>query len=437
MPSGSARLPGEALLSSCAEGVAYAVDLGTTTIAASLVDIATGGSLAVGRVLNPQRIFGCDVVTRLAAAVGSDETAREMSRLVNEELAQLAADLLREAGREPYELRRVAIAGNPAMEHLLLGLPVESLARIPYRPMFTGARTIRTSDLGWPLDAEAYLFPLPGGFVGGDLVAFLYGQMSPRDPVADRRDTRLFLDLGTNAEIALSSGDRIYATSAAAGPAFEGGNLSCGMAALAGAIHSVEITGERLKIETIGGATPAGVCGSGALSAIGALLAAGVLEKDGRLRFQTEIPSNLANRIVTHEGSPACLLYRDASREILLTQDDIRQVQLAKGAVRAGIELLLERAGRDWPSVGEVVVTGAFGAVLAPEILKSIGIVPPDMIERVRFVDEGCLSGCAGFLNDRSGGETVSALAEAMHVVPLSGNPRFEKLYITFMNFPP
>lgn len=421
---------------SFSKDIALAIDLGTTTIAALLIDIATGERLASDGVLNPQRIFGSDVVTRLAAAVKSDGTLREMSRFVNEELERLATGLLLNAGIPQENLRRVAIAGNPAMEHLLLGLPVDSLARIPYRPVFTEARTVRTSELGWALDAEAYIFPLPGGFVGGDLVAFLYGQPEDASRPASSA-TRLFLDLGTNAEIALSAGGAVYATSAAAGPAFEGGNLSCGMAALPGAVCSVRCVYDRVKTATIGDHHPAGLCGSGALSAIASLLESGVLDRDGRLRSPSEVSSNLANRIVERNGASAFLVHRDASREILLTQDDIRQVQLAKGAVRAGIEVLLERAGCSWPSVGEILVTGSFGTVLVPEILKSIGIVPQDMIERVRFVEEGTLSGCRRFLAESGREMSVAALAEAVQVVPLSGNPRFEKLYIFCMNFPP
>ena len=270
-----------------------------------------------------------------------------------------------------------------------------------------------------------------GGFVGGDLVAFLNG-LREGDPL---HGPRLFLDLGTNAEIALSTGDRVYATSAAAGPAFEGGNLSCGMAALPGAISSVKCIYDRVKIATINDQPPVGLCGSGALSAIAALLEAGVLEMDGRLRAPAELQSNLANRLIERNGSWAFLLHRDASREIVLTQEDIRQVQLAKGAVRAGIEVLLERATLSWPSVGEILVSGSFGAVLVPEILKSIGIVPPEMIDRVRFVDVGALSGCKRFLTESDGEEAVAALSETVQVVPLSGNPLFEKMFIGSMEF--
>ena len=420
---------------SFSEGVALAVDLGTTTIAAALIDTCTGEQLAAGGCLNPQRVFGADVVTRLSVAAESFHKSREMCRLINEELERVALALLAEADRSLEELSCVAIAGNPAMEHLLLGLPVDSLARIPYRPLFTEGKTIRTSELGWSIDMEAYIFPLPGGFVGGDLIAFLYGQFP--DMRHQGGDPRLFLDLGTNAEIALSAGDIVYATSAAAGPAFEGGNLSCGMAALTGAISSVKCGCDRVSISTIGNTLPVGLCGSGAISAIVALLDSGVLAKDGRLRSPSEVASNLANRLVERNGAQAFLLHRDAAREIVLTQDDIRQVQLAMGAVRAGIEVLLERAGHGWQSVGEILVTGSFGAVLLPEILKSIGIVPPDMVERVRFIEEGALSGCKKLLSGKEGAVSVAALAGAVRVVPLSGNPRFEKLYLSCMNFPP
>lgn len=420
---------------SFSEGVGCAVDLGTTTMAASLIDMATGEPLAAGGALNPQRMFGSDVVTRLSAAVASEETRREMTRLVNLELERLAAGLLRDAGIPQETLRRVAIAGNPAMEHLLMGLPVDSLARIPYRPMFTEAQTVRTAALGWAHDAETFIFPLPGGFVGGDLVAFLYGMAVSKELRATGHDSRLYLDLGTNAEIALSAGDHFFATSAAAGPAFEGGNLSCGMTALSGAIQSVEIVGDRLKIGTTGDARPAGVCGSGAISAIVALLASGVLESDGRLRSPGEVPTNLANRIAERDGSLAFILHRDAGGELLLTQNDIRQVQLAKGAVRAGIEVLLERAGADWDSVGEVLVTGSFGSVLHPDLLGHMGIVPPAVTGRVRFIDGGALSGCRRFLMAADGIGSVEELAGAIRVVPLSGNPKFEQAFLRQMDF--
>ena len=415
------------------ESLALAVDLGTTTIAASLLDAETGERLAAGGCLNPQRSFGADVVTRLAAAAADADLLREMSRLVNAELEQLARRLMAEAGAAPELLKRVAIAGNPAMEHLLLGLPVDTLARIPYRPLFTGSRTLSTRELGWSLQVEAYLFPLPGGFVGGDTVAFLYGQ-EVHPLRATPHGSRLFLDLGTNAEIALSAGDRIFATSAAAGPAFEGGNLACGMPALPGAINSVMCGDGWIRLETIGGMVPAGICGSGALSAIAALVQAGVIDVTGRLKNSCEIPSNLAIRVITGESGLQFVLYRDAERQIVISQEDIRQVQLAKAAIRAGIEVLLDRSDTSFDAIEEVVITGSFGMVLASELLRDLKLLPPGSAN-VSFVADGALAGVEHFLCGPGSEQELTELVSHLTVVPLSGNPRFEDYFFRFMDY--
>lgn len=415
--------------------LAIAVDLGTTTIAAALLDPASGKRLAVAGALNPQREFGLDVVSRLEAACRAAENLTAMQRLVNGTLQQLAGELLRTAGVSEESLGLVAVAGNPAMEHLLLGLPVTSLAFPPYRPLFSAGKTTTTTELGWDTELQAYLFPLPGGFVGGDLVAFLYGVgvAGPQSPVPS---PRLFLDLGTNGEIALAVGDAIYATSAAAGPAFEGGNLACGMAALPGAVSDVRLDRERLTFSTIGDETPCGVCGSGVLAVVAELLRAGMLDRTGRLLGPAEIPSNLANRVVERAGDLVFMLYRDAQREVFLSQRDIRQVQLAKAAIRAGIEVLFARARLSHDAVGETILTGSFGATLAPERLKNIGIFPEKMVERCSFVREGALAGVERALCTSGGPEAIDGLAAAIHVIPLSGTPLFEKHFLEQMNFP-
>lgn len=416
------------------ERLAVAFDLGTTTVAASLLDLDQGVRLAAGGSLNPQRQYGADVVSRLEAACVSPEALKRMARLANGELERLAGELLASVGASPQSLVLVAIAGNPAMEHLLLELPVTSLAFPPYRPLFTAGRNMNTADLGWQTAVDAFIFPLPGGFVGGDLVAFLYGAgvSSPLTP----HPSRLFFDLGTNGEIALTAGDRIYATSAAAGPAFEGGDLECGMAALPGAISGVTIAGDRVGLTVIGGGVPAGICGSGVIEAVAGLLRAGVLDATGRLLLPGEIPSNLANRLVSRNGEAAFLLYRDARNEVVLSQRDIRQVQLAKAAIRAGIEVLFERARIRYETVQDVVLTGSFGSRLAPEGLKNVGIFPEKMVEMCSFVRDGALAGVEKALAAPGGLDAVGRLAAAIRVIPLSGTPAFEKHFLEQMNFP-
>lgn len=414
--------------------IAAAIDVGTTTIAASLLDCESGERLAMAGSLNPQREFGADVVSRLAAAVGSADNLLRMSRLINAELERLTVKLLDDCGADPRDLRCIGIAGNPAIEHLLLGLSVNSLAFPPYRPLFSAGKTMTTAALGWDLDLDAYIFPLPGGYVGGDLVAFLYG--CGGSSLLTPHSSRLYLDLGTNGELALVAGGKIYATSAAAGPAFEGGNLACGMAALPGAISGVSFAGDKVRIATIGNEAPSGICGSGVISAVAGLLDAGLLDQSGRLLEADEIPSNLANHVRNVDGETGFVLYRDARRTIYLSQGDIRQVQLAKGAIRAGMEVLLLRAGISGDSVQEVILTGSFGAVLSPEHLKNVGIFSENMVKNAEFVHEGALRGVEKAICAGDDFAALDRLAESIKVVPLSGTPAFEKHFLEHMNFP-
>jgi uncharacterized 2Fe-2S/4Fe-4S cluster protein (DUF4445 family) len=409
---------------------ALAIDLGTTTLAASLLDRASGERLAFAGTLNPQRGFGADVVARLDAALGSASSYETMTALIRDGLRRLGLELCASAGVAWDDVSHVAIAGNPAMQHILLGLDLRPLAFPPYRPVRTEGTHVPAAGLGWAGSAEVYVFPAPGGFVGGDTVAFLYGlSPSPFTPA-------LCLDMGTNGEIALVAGETVWATSAAAGPAFEGGNISCGMAALPGAISSVQIDGDRLTLQVVGGGRPSGICGSGVIEAVAELLRYDIINASGRLRNPGEIDSNLASRVIGHDDSLAFVLYRDAERLITLTQDDIRQLQLAKAALRAGIDVLAERSCIRCDALQQVILTGSFGAVLNPGWLKTIGIFDESMVQTTRFTPEGALAGAERAVAAVGSYHEVEALARRFQVVPLSGTPLFETLFMRHIDFP-
>lgn len=408
--------------------LAVAFDLGTTTIAASLIETTGGARLAAISSLNPQRSYGADVLARLQAA-SDPAVLAELKSCLAGEMERLAEALLEAAGVAPERLARIAVAGNPAMEQIALGLPCASLAYPPFRPQFSAGQEVTTRDLGWQRDLPAFLFPLPSGFVGGDLVAFLFGSREAAKPGT------LYLDLGTNAELALFDGERFLATSAAAGPAFEGGNLACGMAALPGAIASVNIEGDRLRLVTIGGAPARGICGSGVLEAVAALLAAGVIDRTGRIKDPGEIGSNLANRVQQIDGAAAFVLQRDARGVVYLGQEDIRALQLAKGALRAGMEILISRAKLEFEGLSEVVLTGSFGAVLSPEVLKNVGIFNESMVIISGFIREGALLGVERFLCEPEGRARLDELAENVRVLPLSGTAAFEKRFLANLDF--
>lgn len=412
---------------------AIAFDLGTTTIAGSLLELDSGKQLSKTGAMNPQRTFGADVVSRLQLCVESEEKLLSMGKMIRDELWRLTLELCNTAAITVSSLETIAIAGNPAMQHILLELPVERLAFPPYRPHHTQGTQLTAQELGWESNADVYIFPMPGGFVGGDTVAFLYGE---RHNAPSLLSPALYLDMGTNGEIALVSDDTIWATSAAAGPAFEGGNLSCGMVALSGAINSVVVENEKLKTTTIGGSTPLGICGSAAIQTIDQLLHNGIIEPNGRMLDNHEIVSNLANRVIQYTGENAFVLHRDAERQLLLTQNDIRQIQLAKSALRAGIEVLFERSSIHRESLSSTVLTGSFGAFLAPAWLKSIGIFDDAMVQTSHFTPEGALTGVEKSLLAKDGFAGVEMLSQKIKVVPLSGTPGFEKLFIQNINFP-
>lgn len=415
---------------------AIAIDLGTTTLAVSLIHTVSGRRLAMMGALNPQRSFGADVVTRLDAAVASAGVRQEMAALIRAELLRLAKAVCSDASVAWDRVEQVAIAGNPAMQHLLLGLPVDRLAFPPHRPLITTGTWLPVGELGWEGSARAYVFPMPGGYVGGDTVAFVFGDQGQGSGEREHDLPSLYLDLGTNGEMALVSGETVWATSAAAGPAFEGGNLSCGMAALAGAISSVSMEGDRVRTRVIGHVPPRGICGSGVIEAITQLLHHGILEPGGRLRDSDEIPSNLASRVICHGGENAFVIHRDAQATLLLTQADIRQIQLAKGAIRAGLEVLYERSGISPGECSRVCLTGSFGAVLRPEWLKTVGIFDASMLHSITFTPEGALSGAERSLCQPDGPDAVERLALRFRVVPLSGTPLFQRLFLQQLEFP-
>ncbi|HHW13413.1 MAG TPA: DUF4445 domain-containing protein, partial [Firmicutes bacterium] len=372
-------------------GVGAAVDLGTTTVAAGCVDLATGRVLGVAETPNPQARYGADVLVRLGYALQHPAAAAELRQAAGDGIRGAIAAAAEKAGVAPARLKRAVAVGNPAMHHLLLGLDVESLAKVPHEPAVNAPREEPAEALGLALAEEArvYLPPLIGGFVGSDALAvgLAEGLLAPGKP-------RLALDLGTNGEVLLASPGGVYACSTAAGPAFEGAGLRCGMRAEPGAIIGAE-PGEPLRLTTVAGEPPRGLAGSGALATVATLVALEALSPDGRVRSPGELPGpawpGLPERLVELPGGHRAVVLVPAAasatgEDIVLTQQDVRQLQLAKGAVRAALTVLLGRAGLDASDLEEVLLAGAFGQGLAPESALAAGLLPPIPASRLRPV---------------------------------------------------
>ena len=418
-------------------GLGIAFDIGTTTLVASLLDLE-GGKGIRSSILNPQIRYGRDVLTRIEACRGADGLEvlhlaviegvnRLIERLLNEGVHTFGTD--REGLRARVEM--AAFAGNSVMEHILLKVSPLSIGKAPYKPAFKEGRKGLAGDLGLHLPSRTpiYTFPLVGGFVGGDAVAFMLYLDLHRE-----RGPIVALDLGTNTEIMLKTPEGIWATSAPAGPAFEGGNIGWGMVAEEGAISGVRIGDERVEIDVIGGVAPRGICGSGLIEAVSEMLLAGILDRDGRMKGRDEIDTNIANR-VKGDGERTFVLYRDARGEITLSQKDLREFQVAKASVEAGIRVLLKRRGVSVEEVEKVYVTGAFGSHISPVDLGRLGIIPMGWRDRVEFVEDGPLHGVEKVLIDPGLIDEAEGVARGVHYLPLSGNPLFEREFIGAMEF--
>ncbi|MGQ9598063.1 MAG: ASKHA domain-containing protein [Anaerolineae bacterium] len=419
-----------------------AIDLGSTTVAAFLVTLNEGLVCLGAAALNQQIAFGADIISRMAAAMQGSETAERLSLLARSSIIQ-AVDALNLARRVKERIQKVTIVGNCAMHHLLLQYPVHTLVRLPFQPYHKAA--IRETDhlFGdtFPPQAKVALPPLIGGFVGSDALACLayYGFDRATSPMAA-------IDLGTNGEVMVTDGTRIVVASTAAGPAFEGVNISCGTRAVDGAIIGVRADGAtgELELTTIGDHPPVGLTGSGLLELIHQLRRVGVIDRSGRLAkdhptfgHRLDIDKKGVRRFLitdqavdlTGAESP-----EQASRVALyLTQHDIRELQKAKGAIRTATEILLSRLDLTPDDLHRVILTGSFGSQLNVEAVVHLGMIPPVDPSIVEPSANGAGLGAALFLNDAefARGERIAVQAEQ---IDLDLDPDFNRRFIEAMD---
>lgn len=404
-----------------------AVDLGSTTVAAFLTILETGEVCAGGASLNQQSVYGADVISRLAAAQSSPEHAQRLHRLALASINQ-AVDSLRLPRKVWERIERVTIVGNVAMHHLLARLPVHTLAAKPFQPY--ASQAIR--DAGYltegifPRQARVSLPPMIGGFVGSDALACLayFGYDHAEGPM-------VAIDLGTNGEVLVTDGQRILTASTAAGPAFEGVFISCGTRAVDGAITAVDIQDGKLIFETIGGVEPVGLTGSGLLSLVHRLRQAGVIEPNGRI---AQHPPVLGQHIdPTAQGRR---IWLTADGRLGLNQWDIRELQKAKGAIRAAVDTLMAILGLEPGDIQRLILTGSFGGQIDIAAALGIGMIPPVPMEVIETVANGAGYGAAMFLSDE-GFALGEELARRAEQIDLDQDPQFIARYIGAMILTP
>jgi uncharacterized 2Fe-2S/4Fe-4S cluster protein (DUF4445 family) len=413
-----------ALLPWSARQLGLAIDLGTTKIAGYLVDMSDGRTLAARGVMNPQISYGEDIISRMNGVVKSPDNGVPLRKLAVEAINGLGADLCSEAGARTEEIAEAVVVGNTAMHHLFLGLPVKQLALAPFVPAVSRALDVKAGDLGLALAPGAYVHLLPNiaGFVGADHVAMLLATEA-----GQHQGLTLAIDIGTNTEVSLIDRDKISAVSCASGPAFEGGHIKDGMRAASGAIERLRIAGDGIQYQTIDQALPIGICGSGMLDAVAQMYLAGIVDEGGRI-------SDNHHHVRTYKGQREFVLVGEDERSgqpaITLTQHDVRELQLAKAAIRAGIQVLLEANGSSEAEIKQVVIAGAFGTYIDVASAVVIGMLPSLPLNRFRQAGNAAGMGSKLALISLSQRTEAQAIASRVNYIELASAPNFEQTFI-------
>lgn len=418
-------------------GVAF--DLGTTTIVGTLLDLNSGDERGVAATMNSQIPLGDDVLTRILRVREKPDGLVELQAAAIHSLNELIATLCRQANVTSKHIYSVTLAGNTTMQEIVAGIDPSALGELPFVPFFTSGLETVASALGLKVNpaAHIYLFPQVGGFVGGDTVA---GMLAAAFDRLER--PTLLVDIGTNGEIALFTGREILCASTAAGPAFEGARIFQGMRATAGAIEKVLVRDGDIHIHTIGNVPPVGLCGTALIDAVAEMLRHGILDETGRLLTPDELPAGLAaglRRRISFAGDNGSFVLTDNTEgcvAVSLRQRDIRELQLASGAIRAGIDTLLLRAGLAPEALDTVMLAGGFGNFIRRNNAQRIGLLPPLPHERIRFIGNASSMGAKmALLSTRARARAEALRRQAVHI-DLSADLNFQAAFGLAMLFP-
>lgn len=417
VPPGNKPLPG------------LAVDIGTTNIGVLLVDLRNGRTLASRALENPQTSHGADVITRIGKARASHERQKQLHDLVVAGINDAARELCESQSLSPDQIVDVVVAGNTVMHHLLLQLPVDYLGAVPFVAASTSAIDVKARDIGITTAPGAYVHTIANiaGFVGGDHTAMLLAIGSDHE-----EKTVIALDIGTNTEISLIHKGKLSTISCPSGPALEGRHIRCGMRSAPGAIESVEISGDQVRVKTIGNAPPIGICGSGVVDATAQLYLAGLVNRTGRMT--REHP-----RVRIRDKQPEFVLADERETQgtaIVFNQRDVRAVQLAKGAIRAGIQVLLDDAGVREEQIDQVIIAGAFGNYIDLASAVAIGMLPGLPLDRFAQVGNAAGIGAKLALVSYPHRATAQGIAASSQYIELAGSVRFNRAFMRAMSFP-
>lgn len=415
-----------------------AVDIGTTTIVAALMDLSTGNVLGIASATNSQNIFGADVISRIEHVINCPQGLEQLQLRAVQAINNLIDELCSKAKTVSINICRVTVAGNTTMEHLFLGIDPRNLAPPPFIPVMTHPIHLEAREIGLNVHPHGriYLIPNIAGYVGGDTTSVI---LSTR--VYEKQGIFLVVDIGTNGEIVLSVDGKMLACSTAAGPAFEGAHIKYGMRAALGAIEGVRFDGD-ISLKVIGNVPPIGICGSGLLQAIQVMVTIGVITLSGNLISKAEAEEKslvlpVLERLGTDENGNYFILssLKNKAKTVRITQRDIRELQLAKGAIRTGIEVLLREARIFVGDIDQVLLAGAFGNYLNKESALSLGLLPDISPERIQMVGNAAGTGARMVLISDSLLRNAYGIAKDVKHIELSGRTDFDEMFFKYLGF--
>lgn len=394
-------------------GYLTAFDIGTTTVVCFLLS-PEGKELAVESMLNPQVTYGADVISRIQHAIGG--ALEPLSQSIRKGMSELLGKCCKKAGIAPAQISVISVVGNPCMQQLFLGISPANLAAVPFSPVLKEAKEEPAAAI-FPECENAVLLTIPdiAGYVGADTMGCVLATR-----MYESGETTLMVDIGTNGEMVLAHKGRMVACSTAAGPALEGANIQFGMRGSTGAIDHVWVDGGSMKYSVIGDGKPVGICGSGIIDAVAALLNQKLLNKRGRIQCKEEIDGQRIVRL---------------SEDVYLTQDDIRQVQMAKGAISAGIHLLCDHLEIEVTDIQQVVLAGAFGSFLNPDSACRIELLPMELSGKIRAAGNLAGAGSRMIACSKSQFSLTQKLVDRIEFIELADLPQFQKTFAKCMTF--
>lgn len=417
-----------------------AIDIGTTTVVCYLMDLTTGEQVDIISDLNAQRPYGGDVISRIEHAMQGTDGLNRLRKAIVNQISDLINELAKKNDISIDHIYNIVIAGNTIMEHLLLGIDPRHIAAAPFTPAVTQAQIYDAHDLGLKLGTAARVFLLPhiSAYVGADVVAGILASGMDKS-----QELSLIIDIGTNGEIVLGNRDRIVCCSTAAGPAFEGANIRHGMGGVSGAINSIMLENDGLKYTTIDNKPPLGICGSGIVDALAVLLDAGIVDGTGRLLNRDEIESDiglkLADRLTEIDGLPAFIIADSKSsgtgEPIVITQKDIREIQLAKAAIAAGIKVLIKKMNKETDEIANLYLAGGFGNYIDKRSASRIGLIPAELQHRIIAMGNSAGTGAILSLLSWEHYKRANVIKEMAEYVELSSTLEFQNEYVDSMYF--